>query len=82
MSIRVVPGLYQTDIVLVAAYAMLFLPRALVTCGPGLRRHHRTRAGWPIPVHPGGAFTGVTLRLLAPAAAAGAPWCSWASSTS
>ena len=52
VSIRLVPGLYQTDIVLVAAYAMLFLPRALVNLVVRACRHHQSRAGCPILAAP------------------------------
>jgi iron(III) transport system permease protein len=73
VSIRLVPGLYQTDIVLVAAYAMLFLPRALVNLRSGLAQAppELEQAAQSLGRTPTGAFTGVTLRLLAPAAAAG-----------
>jgi iron(III) transport system permease protein len=36
VSIRVAPGFYQTTVLLIAAYVLLFLPRALVNIRAGL----------------------------------------------
>jgi iron(III) transport system permease protein len=38
VSLRVVPAVYQTSLLLVAAYAVLFLPRAVVTLRAGLEQ--------------------------------------------
>lgn len=74
VSIRVVPGLYQSAVVLVAAYALLFLPRALVSLRSGLAQAppELEEAAQTLGQHPALAFVRVTLRLSAPAAAGGA----------
>lgn len=73
ISIRVVPGLYQSATVLVAAYTLLFLPRALVSLRSGLAQAppELEEAAQALGRHPAVAFVRVTLRLCAPAAAAG-----------
>ena len=75
VSIRLLPGIYQTAFVLVAAYVLLFLPRALVSLRSGLaqapQRARGGRAG-ARRAAPSPAFVRVTLRLTAPAAAGGA----------
>nr|WP_248492161.1 ABC transporter permease subunit [Tsukamurella sp. PLM1] len=74
VSIRVVPDLYQSATVLILAYALLFLPRAAVGLRAGLAQapvplEEAARAlGAPPPI----AFARITLRLTAPASAAGA----------
>lgn len=74
VSIRLVPALYQTLPVLLVAYAVLFLPRALVGvraslehAPPVLEEVARSlgQSGW-------GAFRRVTLPLVAPGVGAGA----------
>ncbi|MEO6021181.1 MAG: iron ABC transporter permease [Knoellia sp.] len=74
ISIRVVPGLYQSATVLIAAYALLFLPRALVSLRSGLAQAppELEEAAQALGRHPVVAFVRVTLRLSAPAAAGGA----------
>jgi iron(III) transport system permease protein len=74
VSIRVFPGVYQTAGVLVVAYALLFLPRALVSLRAGLSQapSELEEAAQSLGASPAGALVRVTLRLLAPAAAAGA----------
>jgi iron(III) transport system permease protein len=73
ITIRTVRPLYQTVIVLIAAYVLLFLPRALVNlrsglaqAPPGLEEVARS-----LGVPPLIAFWRVTARLAAPAALAG-----------
>ncbi|MDQ0635500.1 iron(III) transport system permease protein [Arthrobacter pascens] len=74
VSIRVVPGVYQTAGVLVAAYVLLFLPRALVNLRSGLAQAPKEleEAAQSLGRPPLLSFIRVTLRLTAPAAAGGA----------
>lgn len=74
VSIRVVPGVYQSSAVLVAAYVLLFLPRALVNLRAGLAQAPKEldEAARALGKPPLLAFIRVTLRLTAPAAAGGA----------
>ncbi|WP_181405803.1 ABC transporter permease [Pseudarthrobacter phenanthrenivorans] len=74
VSIRVVPGVYQTAGVLVAAYVLLFLPRALVSLRAGLAQAPKEldEAAQALGKPPLVSFIRVTLRLTAPAAAGGA----------
>ncbi|MFN3923303.1 MAG: ABC transporter permease [Pseudarthrobacter sp.] len=74
VSIRVVPGIYQTAGVLVAAYVLLFLPRALVNLRAGLAQAPKEldEAAQALGKPPLVSFIRVTLRLTAPAAAGGA----------
>ena len=74
VSIRVVPGIYQTSGVLVAAYVLLFLPRALVNLRAGLAQAPKEldEAAQALGKPPLLSFIRVTLRLTAPAAAGGA----------
>jgi iron(III) transport system permease protein len=74
VSIRVVPGIYQTAGVLVAAYVLLFLPRALVNLRAGLAQAPKEldEAAQALGKQPLVSFIRVTLRLTAPAAAGGA----------
>ena len=74
VSIRVMPGIYQTAGVLVAAYVLLFLPRALVNLRAGLAQAPKEldEAAQALGKPPLTAFIRVTLRLTAPAAAGGA----------
>ena len=74
ITIHYVPGVYQTAVVLVAAYALLFMPRALVNLRAGLAQAPREldEAAQALGKPPFVAFVKVTLRLTAPAAAGGA----------
>jgi iron(III) transport system permease protein len=74
VSIRIVPGVYQTAGVLVAAYVLLFLPRALVNLRAGLAQAPKEldEAAQALGKPPLVSFIRVTLRLTAPAAAGGA----------
>ena len=72
-TLRVTPGIYQTIITLVFAYAVLFLPQAisglrtsLVRVQPGLEEASRSlnRSPWQ-------TFCSVTLPLIAPGVMAG-----------
>ncbi|EAQ00463.1 Binding-protein-dependent transport systems inner membrane component [Janibacter sp. HTCC2649] len=74
ISIRVVPDLYQSAAVLITAYSLLFLPRALVSLRSGLAQAppELEEAAQTLGWHPAMAFVRVTLRLSAPAAAGGA----------
>ncbi|GAB4100849.1 iron ABC transporter permease [Sinomonas halotolerans] len=74
VSLRMVPGIYQTTGLLVAAYVLLFLPRALVNLRAGLAQAPKEleEAARALGKAPLTAFVRVTLRLAAPAAAGGA----------
>ncbi|MEO8283634.1 MAG: iron ABC transporter permease [Pseudarthrobacter sp.] len=74
VSIRVVPGIYQSAGVLVAAYVLLFVPRALVNLRAGLAQAPKEldEAAQALGKPPLESFVRVTLRLTAPAAAGGA----------
>ncbi len=73
VSIRVVPALYQTVALLLCAYVLMFLPRALVSVRAGLAQvpPGLEEASWTLGVAPTATFGRITLRLTAPAAAAG-----------
>ncbi|MBV6757873.1 ABC transporter permease [Rhodococcus opacus] len=73
VTIRYVHPLYQTVSVVIAAYALLFLPRALVNLRAGLAQAPvgLEEAAQSLGVSPWAAFFRVTLRLAAPATAAG-----------
>ncbi len=74
ITIHGVPAIYQTAVVLVAAYALLFMPRALVNLRAGLAQAPKEldEAAQALGKPPLVAFFKVTLRLSAPAAAGGA----------
>lgn len=74
VTIRAVPEIYQTAGVLVAAYVLLFLPRALVNLRSGLAQAPKEldEAAQSLGKAPLTSFVRVTLRLTAPAAAGGA----------
>jgi iron(III) transport system permease protein len=74
VAIRYVPSLYQTVTLVVAAYVLLFLPRAMVNLRSGLAQvpPGLEEASRSLGVSPALTFLRVTLRLTAPAAAAGA----------
>jgi iron(III) transport system permease protein len=74
VAIKVVPGIYQTTGLLVAAYVLLFIPRALVNIRAGLAQAPKEldEAARALGKSPFSAFLKITLRLTAPAAAGGA----------
>ena len=74
LSIRAVPGLYQTVPVLLAAYAILFLPRAIVTVRASVEQAPRVLDDVAASLGAGAAdrFRRVTVPLLAPGIGAGA----------
>jgi iron(III) transport system permease protein len=74
VSIRLVPDAYQTAWVLLPAYVLLFLPRALVSLRSGLAQAPKEleEAAQALGTRPLAAFMRVTFRLTAPAAAGGA----------
>ncbi|WP_433875906.1 ABC transporter permease [Sinomonas atrocyanea] len=74
VALRAVPGVYQSTGLLVAAYVLLFLPRALVNLRAGLAQAPKEleEAAQALGRPPIMAFVRVTLRLAAPAAAGGA----------
>jgi iron(III) transport system permease protein len=74
VTIRYLHPLYQSVAVVIAAYALLFLPRALVNLRAGLAQAPvgLEEAAQSLGLSPLSAFFRVTLRLAAPAAAAGA----------
>lgn len=74
VTIRLAPPLYQTVVVVVAAYVLMFLPRALVSVRAGLAQVPvgLEEASRSLGVAPWATFLKVTLRLTAPSAAAGA----------
>ncbi|MGA7204453.1 MAG: iron ABC transporter permease [Specibacter sp.] len=74
ITIHYVPAIYQTAVVLIAAYALLFMPRALVNLRAGLAQAPKEldEAARALGKPPLVAFLKVTLRLSAPAAAGGA----------
>ncbi|MFQ4150088.1 iron ABC transporter permease [Arthrobacter sp. LAPM80] len=74
ITVHNVPAIYQTSLVLVGAYALLFMPRALVNLRAGLAQAPREldEAAQALGKPPLIAFLRVTLRLAAPAAAGGA----------
>jgi iron(III) transport system permease protein len=73
VSLAFVPALYQTTLLLLIAYALLFLPRALVPLQAGIAQAppQLEEAAQALGRPPLRAFFGVTLRLVAPATAAG-----------
>ncbi|ULN44856.1 iron ABC transporter permease (plasmid) [Mycolicibacterium crocinum] len=74
VTIRVVPGLYQTVFLILGAYVLLFMPRALVSLRAGLAQVpvNLEEASRSLGSAPWATFTRITLRLTAPAAAAAA----------
>lgn len=74
VTIRAVPPLYQTVFLILGAYVLLFTPRALVSLRAGLAQVplNLEEASRSLGSAPWATFTRVTLRLTAPAAAAGA----------
>ena len=74
ISIRLVPGIYQSAGLLIAAYVLLFLPRSLVNLRSGIAQAPKEldEAARSLGKSPLASFMKVTLRLSAPAAAGGA----------
>jgi iron(III) transport system permease protein len=74
VAINVMPDFYQTTGLLVAAYVLLFIPRALVNLRAGLAQAPKELddAARALGKAPGRAVVQITLRLTAPAAAGGA----------
>jgi iron(III) transport system permease protein len=74
VTIRVAPPLYQSVVLIVFAYVLLFMPRALVNVRAGLAQVPISleEASRSLGSSPSATFLRVTLRLTAPAAAAGA----------
>ena len=74
VTIRFAPPLYQTVAVVICAYALMFMPRALVSLRAGLAQVpvNLEEASRSLGHNAFGTFTRVTLRLTAPAIAAGA----------
>ncbi|WP_422936540.1 ABC transporter permease [Sinomonas sp. P47F7] len=74
VALHAIPDIYQTTLLLVAAYVLLFLPRALVSLRAGLAQAPKEleEAARALGRRPVAAFFRVTLRLAAPAAAGGA----------
>jgi iron(III) transport system permease protein len=74
VTIRLAPPLYQSIALIVFAYMLLFMPRALVNVRAGLAQVPPSleEASRSLGSSPAATFLRVTLRLTAPAAAAGA----------
>jgi iron(III) transport system permease protein len=72
--IRFVPPVYQTVTLVLAAYVLMFMPRAMVNLRSGLAQVPvgLEEASRSLGISPTRTFLRVTLRLTAPAAAAGA----------
>jgi iron(III) transport system permease protein len=73
VAIRFAPALYQTTALVLCAYLLMFLPRALVNLRSGLAQIPPAleEASLSLGRSPAHTFFHVTLRLTAPAAAAG-----------
>jgi iron(III) transport system permease protein len=74
VAIRLIPPMYQTVNLVIAAYVFMFMPRAMVNLRSGLAQvpiglEETSRS---LGISPTRTFVRVTLRLTAPAAAAGA----------
>ncbi|WP_328354043.1 iron ABC transporter permease [Mycobacterium sp. NBC_00419] len=74
VAIRVAAPLYQTVALLLCAYVLMFIPRALVSVRAGLAQVPvgLEEASSILGTSPAATFTRVTARLTAPAAASGA----------
>jgi iron(III) transport system permease protein len=72
LTVRVAPGLYQTVVTVVLAYALIFLPRALVGLRAGIAQApvELEQAARALGHSPAAAIRRVTLKLAAPGAAA------------
>ncbi|MBC7517572.1 MAG: iron ABC transporter permease [Microbacteriaceae bacterium] len=73
VSIRYLQPLYQSSILVAVAYALMFLPRALVSLSAGLAQVPLglEEAARSLGIHPTVAFIRVTLRFIAPTTLAG-----------
>lgn len=73
VTVRNLPMVYQTVALLFAAYAILFLPRALISVRAGIAQVpvELERVAASLGTPPARTFVTVTLRLCAPMAAAG-----------
>lgn len=74
VAIRATPPLYQTVTLLLCAYVLMFLPRAVVSVRSGLAQVPTglEDVSQSLGATPAATFVRVTMRLTAPAAAAGA----------
>lgn len=74
VAIRFAPPLYQTAALVLCAYVLMFLPRALVSLRSGLAQvpPGLEEASRSLGLSPARSFVRITLRLIAPAAGAGA----------
>jgi iron(III) transport system permease protein len=74
ITVRIAQPLYQTSATILAAYVIMFLPRALVSLRAGLAQApvELEWAAGSLGRSPLSAFWSVTIRLAAPGAAAGA----------
>jgi iron(III) transport system permease protein len=74
VAIRFAPPLYQTAVLVLCAYVLMFMPRALVSLRSGLAQvpPGLEEASRSLGVSPARSFLRITLRLTAPAAGAGA----------
>jgi iron(III) transport system permease protein len=74
ITVRFVRPLYQTLITVLVAYAMMFLPRALISLRASLGQApvELEEVARSLGHSPARAFSSITLRLAAPGAAAGA----------
>lgn len=74
VAIRFAPALYQTAVLVLCAYVLMFLPRALVSLRSGLAQvpPGLEEASMSLGASPARSFVRITLRLTAPAAGAGA----------
>ena len=74
VSIRLVPGIYQSALVVVVAYCLMFLPRAIVTLRAGLSQVPPgiEEAARSLGLRPSLTFARVTLRFVMPSAVAAA----------
>lgn len=72
VTIRLVPGLYQSAVVVILVYLLMFLPRAIVNLRSGLAQvpPGLEEAARSLGRHPLGAFASVTLRFVLPSALA------------
>ena len=73
LTIRYARPVYQTTVVLIAAYAILFIPRAMVSIRASMAHapEELTQAARALGVGPAGAFARVLLPLTLPGALAG-----------
>lgn len=74
ITVRIAPSIYQTVVTVLLAYAMLFLPRALVSLRAGIAQApvELEQVARSLGRTPAQALWSVTVRLAAPGAAAGA----------